>query len=74
MGSTENEDFRVGAIIRAVPENPSGTEGGSGICKTSVVGTRVVDTGLKRLKVDIVRDWPSELYSVLLGRGGIVAL
>ena len=45
MGSTENEDFRVGAIIRAVPENPSGTEGGSGICKTSVVGTRVVDTG-----------------------------
>ena len=28
-----------------VPENPSGAEGGSRVCKTSVVGTRVVDTG-----------------------------
>ena len=39
-----NEDSWVGAIICAVPESPS-AEGGSGVCKTSVVGTRVVDTG-----------------------------
>ena len=45
VGPAENEDSRVGAIICAVPENPSGTGGGSGVCKTSVVGTRVVNTG-----------------------------
>ena len=44
-GPAENEDSPIGAIICAVPENPSGTEGGSGVCKTSVVGTRLVDTG-----------------------------
>ena len=44
IGPTENEDSWVGAIIYAVPENPSGTEGGSRVCKTSVAGTRVVDT------------------------------
>ena len=43
MSPTENEDSWVGAIIPAVPENPSGTEGGSRVCKTSVVGTRVVN-------------------------------
>ena len=32
-------------MICSVPENPSGTEGGNGVCKTSVVGTRVVNTG-----------------------------
>ena len=44
-GPAESEDSRIGAIVCAVPENPSGTEGGSGVCKTSVVGTRVVNTG-----------------------------
>ena len=44
VGPTENEDSWVGAIFCAVPENPSGAEGGSRVCKTSVVGTRVVDT------------------------------
>ena len=45
IGPAENEDSRIGALIGAVPENPSGTEGGSGVCKKSVVGTRVVNTG-----------------------------
>ena len=45
MGPTENEDSWICAIICAVQENPSGTEGGSEVCKTSVVGTRVVNTG-----------------------------
>ena len=44
IGPAENEDSQVGAIFYAVPENPSGTEGGSRVCKTSVAGTRVVDT------------------------------
>ena len=43
--SRREEDSWIDAIIGAVPENPSGTEGGSGVCKTSVVGTRVVTTG-----------------------------
>ena len=44
VGPAENEDSRIGTILYAVPETPSGTEGGSGVCKTSVVGTRVVNT------------------------------
>ena len=47
VGPTENEDSRVGAIICAVPENPSGTEGQSRVCKTGVLGARVVDTGFR---------------------------
>ena len=43
--SHRDEDSGIGAIICAVPENPSGTEGGSGVCKTGVVRTRVVNTG-----------------------------
>ena len=45
IGPTENEDSWVGAIICVVPENPSGIEGGSRVCRTSVVGITVVDTG-----------------------------
>ena len=45
IGPTENEDSWVGAIIYAVPENPSGAEGGSRVRQTSVVGARVADTG-----------------------------
>ena len=45
IGPSENEESRIGAIICAVPENPSGTERGTRVCKTSVAGTRLVDPG-----------------------------
>ena len=45
IGPSENEESRIGAIICAVPENPSGTERGTRVCKTSVAGTKVVNTG-----------------------------